>query len=209
MCASSNSLGRDRRGGSAIEFALIAPVLLALLLGVTEIARFVNQADAVEKSLRSAAGLSHEPRRGMFPGGLWTWGQLERGELELVHDVIAAEWRQRQGAVQLGLPFMNDALRPRLEAAWLRRFRELLDATLDEGEICLPVLRALKHRGTARGNRAERELAAIVVRHLYPRKLPPSEWGWPLGLAADVVRRSSHVCQGHPLAPLFALTAPG
>jgi Flp pilus assembly pilin Flp len=58
MCASSNSLARDRRGGSAIEFALIAPVLLALILGVTEIARFINHADAVEKSLRSAAAFA-------------------------------------------------------------------------------------------------------------------------------------------------------
>ena len=58
MSASSNSLRRDRRGGSAIEFALIAPVLLALILAVTEVARFINQADAVEKSLRSAAAFA-------------------------------------------------------------------------------------------------------------------------------------------------------
>lgn len=55
MRASSNSPWRDRRGASAIEFALIAPILLALVVGVTEIARYVNQADTVEKSLRSAA----------------------------------------------------------------------------------------------------------------------------------------------------------
>ncbi len=164
--------------------------------------------DALRR-LRSAAGVFHDPRPWYFPEGLWLRGQLERDELELVHDVIAAEWRQRQGAVQHQLGFMDAEVRDELEAAWLRRFREVLDKLLDEGGICLPVFRAMKHRGRPRGHRAERELAAIAVRHLYPYELPPSEWGWPLGLAADVVRRSSHVCQGHPLAPLFALTAPG
>ncbi len=50
-----NSWRADRRGASAIEFALVAPVLLALVLGVVEVGRLVSQADAVEKSLRSAA----------------------------------------------------------------------------------------------------------------------------------------------------------
>ena len=55
MCAFSNRLRADRRGASAVEFALVAPLLLALTLGVVEVARLVSQADAVEKSLRSAA----------------------------------------------------------------------------------------------------------------------------------------------------------
>lgn len=55
MRASSNSLAADRRGTSAVEFALVMPMLLAMVLGVTEIGRLVAQADAVEKSLRSAA----------------------------------------------------------------------------------------------------------------------------------------------------------
>ncbi len=165
--------------------------------------------EAALRRLRSAAGVFREPRRRDLPWGLPVWQRLDRRELELAHDVIAAEWRQQQGAVQLLLPFMDPVLRKQLEEQWKRRFRKVLDELLDEGEICLPVRRALQQRGTARGNRAERELAAIVVRHLHPRALPPSAWGWPLGLAADVVRLSSHVCQSHPLAPLFALTAPG
>ncbi len=50
-----NSLLRDRRGVSAIEFALVAPVLILLLIGVTEVGRLIVQADAVDKALRSGA----------------------------------------------------------------------------------------------------------------------------------------------------------
>jgi hypothetical protein len=49
------ALFSDRRGVSAVEFALVAPVLVALVLGVTEVGRLIVQADAVEKSLRSGA----------------------------------------------------------------------------------------------------------------------------------------------------------
>lgn len=46
---------RDRRGVSAVEFAVIMPLLLTMAAGVTEIGRLVAQADAVDKSLRAAA----------------------------------------------------------------------------------------------------------------------------------------------------------
>lgn len=55
MRASLTRLRDDRRGGSAVEFAFIAPLLLLLALGVVEIGRLVSQADAVEKNLRAAA----------------------------------------------------------------------------------------------------------------------------------------------------------
>jgi Flp pilus assembly protein TadG len=55
MRAFLNRASTDRRGASAIEFALVAPLLLALVLGVVEIGRLVSQADAVAKSLRAAA----------------------------------------------------------------------------------------------------------------------------------------------------------
>lgn len=170
----------------------------------------VRLANVALKRLRSAAGVFREPRRWRFPSTLQPDDLLDRRELELAHDVLAAEWRQQHQAVQLKFRFMERQQRCELWAAWTAHFGVVLDSLVEEGGICLPVLRALQQRGTARGNRAERELAALVVRCLYRgRALPPSEWGWPLGLAADIVRRSSHVCQGHPLAPLFALTAPG
>jgi hypothetical protein len=170
----------------------------------------VRLANAALKRLRSAAGAFREPHRWRFPRALPADDVLDRRELELAHDVLAAEWRQQHRTVQTMFRFMERQQRCELWAGWRVHFGVTVDSLVEDGEICLPVLRALQHRGTARGNRAERELAALVVRYLYrDRPLPPSEWGWPLGLAADVVRRSSHVCQGHPLAPLFALTAPG
>lgn len=45
----------DRRGVSAIEFALVVPLLVLLVVGVAEVGRLIVQADAVEKSLRSGA----------------------------------------------------------------------------------------------------------------------------------------------------------
>ena len=46
---------RDERGISAVEFALVLPVMLLLAVGLTEMGRVVNQAATVEKSLRAGA----------------------------------------------------------------------------------------------------------------------------------------------------------
>ena len=50
-----NRLARDRRGVTAIEFAFFTPVLLMLLIGLTELGRAHYQAMAVENSLRAGA----------------------------------------------------------------------------------------------------------------------------------------------------------
>lgn len=46
------------RGAAAVEFALLAPVLLILLFGMTELARALVQANAIEKGLRAGAALA-------------------------------------------------------------------------------------------------------------------------------------------------------
>ncbi len=48
-------LGRDERGISAVEFALVLPVLVILAAGLTEMGRVVNQATTVQKALRAGA----------------------------------------------------------------------------------------------------------------------------------------------------------
>ncbi len=55
MLSWSNSLARDRRGVAAIEFALFTPILLTLLIGLTELGRAHYQAMAVENGLRAGA----------------------------------------------------------------------------------------------------------------------------------------------------------
>jgi Flp pilus assembly protein TadG len=46
---------RDRRGNAAIEMALILPVLLTILAGITEVGYVFYQASALERGLRAGA----------------------------------------------------------------------------------------------------------------------------------------------------------
>ncbi len=48
-------LRRDESGISAVEFALVLPVMVLLGVGLTEMGRVVNQATTVQKSLRAGA----------------------------------------------------------------------------------------------------------------------------------------------------------
>ncbi|MEE9139819.1 MAG: TadE/TadG family type IV pilus assembly protein [Alphaproteobacteria bacterium] len=56
MCGWFDKLARDRRGTTAVEFAFLLPLLLMVLLTLTELGRGFLQANAVEKGLR-AGGL--------------------------------------------------------------------------------------------------------------------------------------------------------
>ncbi len=55
MLSSLIRLTRDARGNAVVEFALVLPLLLLLLTGITEIGRAYYQANAVEKGLRAGA----------------------------------------------------------------------------------------------------------------------------------------------------------
>jgi len=55
MSSFLNSVWRDRRGVSAVEFALFMPVLFLMFAGFLNIALMLSQANAVEKGLRSGA----------------------------------------------------------------------------------------------------------------------------------------------------------
>ncbi len=55
MLSSLIRVTRDARGNAVVEFALVLPVLLLLLTGITEIGRAYYQANAVEKGLRAGA----------------------------------------------------------------------------------------------------------------------------------------------------------
>lgn len=55
MLSSLIKLTRDARGNAVVEFAIVLPLLLLLLAGMTEIGRAYYQANAVEKGLRAGA----------------------------------------------------------------------------------------------------------------------------------------------------------
>lgn len=55
MLSSLIRVTRDARGNAVVEFALVLPLLLLLLTGITEIGRAYYQANAVEKGLRAGA----------------------------------------------------------------------------------------------------------------------------------------------------------
>ena len=55
MLSSLIRVTRDARGNAVVEFALVLPLLLLLLAGMTEIGRAYYQANAVEKGLRAGA----------------------------------------------------------------------------------------------------------------------------------------------------------
>lgn len=47
--------GRDQRGGAAIEFALLAPILALLMVGVLEVGRLADAAMIARNAAREAA----------------------------------------------------------------------------------------------------------------------------------------------------------
>lgn len=54
-CSRWSALGRCRRGAAAVEFALIAPVLAALLLGVFDIGRLAHDRTDLHGAVRNGA----------------------------------------------------------------------------------------------------------------------------------------------------------
>jgi Flp pilus assembly protein TadG len=55
MCGLLSRLRRSRRGVAAVEFGLMLPMLMILLVCIVELGRFLAQGEAVEKGLRAGA----------------------------------------------------------------------------------------------------------------------------------------------------------
>jgi Flp pilus assembly protein TadG len=55
MCSWLNRLRRCRRGVAAVEFGLMLPMLMILLVCIVELGRFLALGEAVEKGLRAGA----------------------------------------------------------------------------------------------------------------------------------------------------------
>ncbi len=84
--------GRNRRGGAAVEFAMVAPVLLTLLAGVLEWGRFATQQLSVLHAVREGAR--------MGSGLTDTWLEDDESGSELL---VMAEDRVRAVLAEAGL----------------------------------------------------------------------------------------------------------
>lgn len=96
----SNRLLRCRRGAAAVEFALILPVLITILVGTVEVARALIQANAIEKGLRAGAMYV---ARATLPVDSATQAAVEnlvrRGSLDGTADYLAAGWNEAGAGV--------------------------------------------------------------------------------------------------------------
>lgn len=91
-----NRFRGDRRGVAAVEFALLLPMLLVLLVGIAEVGRYLGQAEAVEKGLR--AGAMFAARQTLTSGVLSNAAEttiknlVERGTLDTSGAYLADGW---------------------------------------------------------------------------------------------------------------------
>lgn len=68
MCHSSFERGQ-RRGAVTVEFAILAPVLLTLVVGVVEASRLFENQSLLSAAAREGARLASMDREGMIPDG--------------------------------------------------------------------------------------------------------------------------------------------
>jgi len=66
----------ERRGAVAVEFAFVAPILLALVLGMTELTRMFEVQNLLDSSAREGARLASIDRDGMLQDGQSTNDKL-------------------------------------------------------------------------------------------------------------------------------------
>jgi len=67
-----NSRKQDRRGVVAVEFAVVAPVLLALMLGVIEMNRMYDAQNLLSTAAREGARFASMDRDGLVPEDMTT-----------------------------------------------------------------------------------------------------------------------------------------
>jgi len=60
---------RDRKGAAAVEFAVVAPVLVVFLLGTMEVSNFCDISTTLRASLRQGARLAGMDRDGILGAG--------------------------------------------------------------------------------------------------------------------------------------------
>ncbi len=65
----SKARGRDRRGAVAVEFAVIAPILLAITVGMLELSRVYTVQNTLETAAREGARFASLDRTGMLMNG--------------------------------------------------------------------------------------------------------------------------------------------
>ena len=71
------SFGRDQRGASAAEFALVLPLLILLLLGIIDAGRFMWEYNQAEKATQM--GVRYAVATGVVPTGIRTYSFAASG----------------------------------------------------------------------------------------------------------------------------------
>jgi len=80
-------LGRDRRGGIAVEFAFIIPIAILLTIGAIEVARAVSVQASISQAVKETVRFASV--RGSASGAAATEAQLESMAVQLA-DLAAA-----------------------------------------------------------------------------------------------------------------------
>jgi hypothetical protein len=78
---------RSRRGAVSVEFAIIAPVLLTMVVGVVEASRLFDSQNLLASAAREGARLAAMDREGMFENGQSTNDKIE----DDVRNILASQ----------------------------------------------------------------------------------------------------------------------
>ncbi len=107
---------RKKRGAAAVEFALVAPLVLLVLWGIVDIGRAFytlnNLASAVREGARAAAVMSTDPTTGTNPAAIKTIVTTDFTPIgpALTAAQVTVTLANRQVTVQAGYPFAPLAL---------------------------------------------------------------------------------------------------
>lgn len=95
----------DRKGAVAVEFALIAPILMVILVGLIEVSRLYYMKNLMSIAVRDAARLASMDREGILEDGAST---NDKVELDLRNFLTAMGLPGHQADVNISHPGTSD-----------------------------------------------------------------------------------------------------
>jgi Flp pilus assembly protein TadG len=99
---------RDRRGNAAIEMALILPVLLTILAGITEVGYVFYQASALERGLRAGATFASRAELPLSDASRATTENLVRtASMDGTLSVSASNWDEDGAGLTISVADKN------------------------------------------------------------------------------------------------------
>jgi Flp pilus assembly pilin Flp len=105
MFAWFDRLSRDGRGATAVEFATVLPLLILILLALTELGRGFLQANAVEKGLRAGALFAARAEYPLSPTAEQTVTNLVKtGTLDGAGPYLVPGWAEPEASFSMPPP---------------------------------------------------------------------------------------------------------